>query len=198
VSPLPPKPAAPGQIPQIVINLTCTLEDLIAGTQRTALCPVRRWDAAKKALVEAEESVLVALQQGWKEGTILDFPGRGNDAEGGNGRGDLRITILEAPHALYSREGNNLRHIAAVKLLEALGGFVVKLQSLDGKQLEVPFPGPVAPGAQRLLPKEGFMSQRDKSRGDLIVEVKVRWPQYLSHADMEELKKGPLGKCPYH
>ena len=93
--------------------------------------------------------------------------------------GDVVFTIRERPHPVFIRAGNDLYMKLEVGLKEAITGFTRRVKSISGKEITI------SGGKDKLLiriPGEGMPEKkRPSKRGDLIVQVKVRLPSYLSH-----------------
>ena len=65
-----------------------------------------------------EEILTIEIKPGWKRGTKITFPEKGNE-EPGIIPADVIFVIEEKPHALYKRDGNDLVVNQEITLLEA-------------------------------------------------------------------------------
>lgn len=65
--------------------------------------------------------------------------------------------LLQAPHARFQREGNDLVCTLKVPLVTALTGGLPTIQTLDGRQLQVPLASTVTPNTTRTIPGEGAL-----------------------------------------
>lgn len=106
------------------------------------------------------------------------------------------FVVEEKPHPRFTRDGNDLRAKPDISLVDALTGSGTPkiLDMLDGRKIRVPppIPGIVKPGAETKIPGEGMPIRKaaaGKNRGDLIVIWNVIFPDRLTAAQKEGLKK---------
>jgi DnaJ family protein B protein 4 len=105
------------------------------------------------------------------------------------------FVVEEKPHDRFTREGNDLVTKVQIPLLEALAGTGGKkvVEALDGRKLQVPVPsGIVKPGQKTTVPGEGMPVRKEgavKKKGDLIVHWDIVFPQTLTPAQKEGLRK---------
>ncbi|KAE9452265.1 hypothetical protein C3L33_15836, partial [Rhododendron williamsianum] len=92
---------------------------------------------ANGRLSQESEILTIDVKPGWKKGTKITFPDKGNE-QLNQLPADLVFVIDEKPHNLYTRDGNDLIMNHRVSLAEALGGTTVNLTTLDGRNLSVP------------------------------------------------------------
>lgn len=94
--------------------------------------------------------------------------------------GDIIFTLVEEPHDVFSRLGNDLSAELTVSLSEALTGFNrVVLKHLDGRgiQLNRPRGKILRPVDCIKIPGEGMPVKRGDAKGDLYLLVKVEFPE---------------------
>jgi len=84
-----------------------------------------------------------------------------------------------------------------ITLLESLTGLTIKIPHISGEEYSVDIEAPITPGYQKLCPGKGYISQRDGSKGDLIIFFNILWPKEFTAEEKQVLKEGPLGKCQY-
>ncbi|CAK9140494.1 unnamed protein product [Ilex paraguariensis] len=82
----------------------------------------------------ATEILSIGVKPGWKKGTKITFPDKGNE-QVNQLPADLVFVIDEKPHDVCMRDGNDLIINYIVSLSEALGGTTVDLITLDGHNL---------------------------------------------------------------
>ena len=101
----------------------------------------------------------------------------------------------EKPHAVFTREGDDLICHIKIPLVDALTGAGGRktIETLDGRTLQVPVPsGIVKPNQEIRIPNEGMSIRKQgstKKKGDLIVLCDVVFPDHLTPAQKEGLKK---------
>ncbi|KAI0526342.1 DnaJ domain-containing protein [Xylaria bambusicola] len=94
--------------------------------------------------------------------------------------GNLVFVLVEEPHEVFNRVGNDLSADLEVTLAEALCGFSrVVLTHLDGRGIHINHPrGKVLrPGQVLKVTGEGMPLKRGDTKGDLYLIVKVEFPE---------------------
>lgn len=77
-----------------------------------------------------------------------------------------------------------------IDVKEALTGWKRTIKTIDGKQVALSGAGPTAPGYKEVFPNLGMpKSKKPTERGDMVVEVKVKFPTSLTPQQKAELKK---------
>ena len=131
----------------------------------------------------------VEIKPGWKKGTKITFPEKGNQ-EPGIIPADVVFVVDEKPHALYKRDGNDLVVNQEITLLEALTGKIIDLITLDGRNLVIPLTDIVKPGAEVVVPNEGMPISKEAGRkGNLRVKFDVKYPSRLTAEQKSDLKR---------
>ncbi|XP_010548385.1 PREDICTED: dnaJ homolog subfamily B member 1 [Tarenaya hassleriana] len=179
--------------PAIESKLACTLEELYKGGKRKMrISRVVPDDFGKPKTVE--EILKIDIKPGWKKGTKITFPEKGNH-EPGFTPADLIFVIDEKPHSVYKRDGNDLIVERNVTLLEALTGFTLTLTTLDGRNLTIPVLDIVKPGREIVIPNEGMPISKDPSKkGDLKINFEIVFPSRLTAEQKSDLKRVLGGK----
>lgn len=181
-----PSTSAPSEITK---PLKLALAELYSGTTKRLKVGRRLLDGS------SEDKVLeIQVQPGWKSGTKVRFPHAGNDQPDGEPQ-DLVFVVEEKPHEVFIRDGNDLTCRVQISLLDALTGTGGKkiVEALDGRKLQITVPpGVVKPGQQTTVAGEGMPIRKDgsvKKKGDLIVKWEVVFPDRITPAQKEGLKK---------
>lgn len=143
-----------------------TLEEAFHGTRR---------------LLEKEGRRLeVKIPRGVKDGSRIRIAGEGGRGSSGMPSGDLYLKVSVEPHAVFTRDGNNLRREIDLELYTAILGGEVQVGTLDG-HVTLKVPPETQTGRTFRLRGKGMPKLRQPSqRGDLYVKVRVRLPQNLS------------------
>ena len=165
-------------------RLPCALEDLYRGT--TKRLKITRNVRGRKM----EEVLEIPIRAGFKKGTKVTFPGKGDEPAPGVA-GDVVFVVDEKPHSTFKREGNDLAMKQTVPLVRALTEFAFNVTTLDGRTVRVDVQGPVSPGQVKVVEGEGMPVPKTQGakRGDLKVEFAVAFPQTLSAQQKSELKR---------
>ncbi|KAM3307847.1 dnaJ subfamily B member 4 [Capsicum chacoense] len=168
--------------------LLCSLEDLYKGAKKKMKISRTVLDASGK-LRTLEEILTIDIKPGWKKGTKVTFPEKGNE-EPGIIPADLVFVIEEKPHHVYARDGNDLTVNQEISLLEALTGKTLELMTLDGRNLNIPLTDIVKPGHEIVVPNEGMpISREPRKKGNLRIKMDVKYPTRLTEAQKSDLRR---------
>jgi molecular chaperone DnaJ len=134
------------------------------------------------------ETLTIKVPPGLADGSRIRVPGKGHVDGSGGEPGDLYVTVQIAPHALFEREGDDLRIVVPVAVHEAALGAKIEIPAPDGEaRLRVP-PG-TRSGQRFRIRGRGLPSPRDGSRGDLVAEVRIVLPRLLDERSKELLRE---------
>ncbi|KAL3528306.1 hypothetical protein ACH5RR_007628 [Cinchona calisaya] len=168
--------------------LMCSLEELYKGASRKLKISRRIIDRAGK-FRNLEEILTVDIKPGWKKGTKITFPEKGNE-EPGVISADLIFVVDEKPHSIYVRDGNDLVVNQEITLLESLTGKILELTTLDGRNLMIPLTEIVKPGYELTIPDEGMpISKEPRKKGNLRIKIDVKYPSRLTEGQKSELRR---------
>ncbi|KAL6768111.1 hypothetical protein ACKKBF_B37850 [Auxenochlorella protothecoides x Auxenochlorella symbiontica] len=177
----------------IEVPLHCTLEELYQGTTKRMRVD-RAVPTVESATGRCSEVLTVQVMPGWRAGTRVTFPEKG-DVRPGRIPADVVFVVEERPHPSYVRDGADLVYTHRLALVDALCGCTALVPTLDGRELALSVQGVVAQGAERLIPGEG-MPLGAGARGDLRVRFDVQFPPALDAGAREMLRAalppGPL------
>jgi molecular chaperone DnaJ len=138
--------------------------------------------------VRSRRNLKVRIPPGVDTGTRIQLSGEGEAGPGGGPAGDLFVEIVERPHPLFRRQGDDLHCTVSVPMTAAALGTSVTVETLDG-----PRPVDLRPGTQsgqvRTLPDLGVTHLRSPGRGDLIVHVEVLTPTRLDDEQEQLLRQ---------
>ncbi|XP_047154395.1 dnaJ homolog subfamily B member 1 [Vigna umbellata] len=180
--------AAPRKAAAVENALPCSLEDLYKGVKKKMKISRNVYDAFGKCR-NVEEILTIEIKPGWKKGTKITFPEKGNQ-EPGVIPADLIFVIDEKPHALYRRDGNDLVINQEITLLEALTGKTLDITTLDGRSLVLPLTDIIKPGAEVVVPDEGMpISKEPGKKGNLRVKLDVKYPSRLTPEQKSDLRR---------
>ncbi|KAF5474447.1 hypothetical protein F2P56_006346 [Juglans regia] len=178
-----PRKAAP-----IENTLLCSLEELYKGTTKKMKISREIADASGKTL-PVEEILTIEIKPGWKKGTKITFPEKGNEQPYVI-PADLVFIVDEKPHSTFTRDGNDLVITLKITLAEALTGYTVHLTTLDGRSLTIPINNVIHPNYEEVVPKEGMPIPKDPSkRGNLRIKFNIKFPTRLTAEQKSGIKK---------
>ncbi|KGN49255.1 dnaJ protein homolog 1 [Cucumis sativus] len=178
-----PRKAAP-----IERRLPCSLEDLYKGTTKKMKISREIADASGKTL-PVEEILTIEIKPGWKKGTKITFPEKGNEQPNVI-PADLVFIIDEKPHSTFTRDGNDLVVTRKISLAEALTGYTAHVTTLDGRSLTIPINNVIHPDYVEVVPREGMPIPKEPSKkGNLKIKFDIKFPTYLTSDQKSGIKK---------
>jgi DnaJ-class molecular chaperone len=170
--------AAPGR--DVSASLAITLAEAAKGVKKRVQLPTGK-------------EVEVKIPAGLDEGQQIRLKGQGLPGPGGGGAGDLLITVTVSPHALFKRDGLDLRLDLPVTLYEAVLGGKIRVPTLDGT-VELAIPPGTNSGRTFRLKGKGFPGKERK--GDLLATVRILLPEGQD-AELDELMRKWRDAKPY-
>ncbi|XP_076947676.1 uncharacterized protein LOC143619685 [Bidens hawaiensis] len=174
--------------PAVENVLACSLVDLYKGAKKKIKISRTVLDSSGK-IRNVEEILTIDIKPGWKKGTKITFPEKGNQ-EPGVIAADIIFVVDEKPHDVFTRDSNDLVMNQEISLLEALTGKMVELTTLDGRNLAIPVTEMVKPGDELTVANEGMPISKDpRKRGNLRIKFDVRYPSRLSAEQKSDLRR---------
>ncbi|GLT55722.1 hypothetical protein SLA2020_288170 [Shorea laevis] len=178
----------PRKGPAIERTLPCSLEDLYKGTTKKMKISRDVIDASGRPTT-VEEILTIEIKPGWKKGTKITFPEKGNEQRGVT-PSDLVFIIDEKPHSVFKRDGNDLVVTQKVSLLEALTGYTAQVTTLDGRNLTIPINNIINPTYEEVVKGEGMPIPKEPSKkGNLRIKFNVKFPTKLTTEQKTGLKR---------
>jgi molecular chaperone DnaJ len=116
----------------------------------------------------------------------IRLTGRGEVGPGGGPAGDLYVEIVERPHEVFTRDGEDLHCHVSLPMTAAALGTTLPLHLLDGEDTDVDVRPGTQPGTVLTLRGQGAPRLRATGRGNLLVHVDVQTPTRLD-AEQEKL-----------
>lgn len=114
------------------------------------------------------------------------------EGEGLPPHGNLVIVVqIDERATPFSRQGNNLILKEEISLSEALTGFVLDIEHLDGRELHVECKDIVRPQDIYRLEGEGMPIPQSDQKGDLFIVFEVVFPQdgTIKKGDIDKLRE---------
>ncbi|KAM9728843.1 dnaJ homolog subfamily B member 13 isoform 1-T1 [Menidia menidia] len=190
-------------------DLNLCLDDLFHGCTKKIKISRRVMNDDGHTSSIKDKILSINVKPGWKEGTRIVFSKEGD--QGPNSiPADIVFIVRQKTHPQFVRRGNDLVFKAKISLemvkiiyerlrvfvlsqqsckaykvifsfQQALTGFSVDIQTLDGRLLSIPINDIVHPAYKKVLSGEGMpLSQDPSQRGNLIVIFDVQFPDKLS------------------
>ncbi|KAL3654181.1 hypothetical protein CASFOL_003862 [Castilleja foliolosa] len=169
-------------------QLACSLEDLYKGSKRKMKISRIVLDDSGKP-VTVEEVLSIHIKPGWKKGTKITFPEKGNH-EPDSAPGDLIFVVDEKPHSDFRRDGNDLIIHQKISLLDALTGKALNITTLDGRDIALTVSDIVKPGQEMVIENEGMpISKEPGKNGNLRIKFDIKFPSRLSAEQKSNLRR---------
>jgi len=161
------------------------------GQDMSATTSIAFIDSVNGTTIKLEYSGMAAINAkipaGVLDGQKIKLRGKGQASPNGGPNGDLIITVTVKPHAVFSRDGNNLRLSVPVTFAEAVLGATITVPTLGGDPVKLK----VAPNTPngRVLRVKGKGVTTAKGTGDLLATVEVLVPAHISEKAAKALKE---------
>lgn len=173
--------------PPIENKLSSSLEELYNGAARKMRISRIILGAGGRTST-VEEVLTIDIKPGWKKGTKITFPKKGNE-QLGIIPADLVFVIDEKPHELFKRDGNDLVVAQKIALADAIGGWTISIPLLNGKTLAMPCTEVIYPGFEKTIPNEGMpIAKEPGKKGNLRIKFDVKFPTRLSSEQRTSIK----------
>jgi len=130
-------------------------------------------------------NISARIPAGVKNDQRIRLKGKGQSGEPGAPAGDLFINVAVSPHAVFSRDGDNLTVTVPIRFDEAVNGADIKVPVLDGPAVTIRIPAGTKTGAKFRARGKGVV--RPEKSGDLIVSVDIAVPKDLTAAAQKAL-----------
>lgn len=140
-------------------------------------------------IITKSEEIHIIIPSGIENGEVVRIAEKGEAAPGAH-TGDLYAKIHVLSHPVFRRSKHDLLMRLELPLSEALLGGSREIETLDGA-IKIKIPQSVSDGEVLKVIGKG-VPREDGSRGDLLIEVKIKMPRRMSPAVkalVEELRK---------
>ena len=154
-----------------------TLREVAEGGRRSLMLRTPQADGQVR-----QERIDVAIPKGVRDGQRLRVTGKGSIRPDGT-RGDLYLRVSVTPDSRFERHEADLHTTATIGLSEAMLGANVNVSTLGGSTLTVRVPPETRDGARLRLRGQGLPKAGSNQRGDILVRIRVQFPQDLSHRE---------------
>ncbi|NDU72916.1 molecular chaperone DnaJ [Actinomadura sp. DSM 109109] len=138
--------------------------------------------------VRTRRTVKVKIPAGVENGIHIQLAGEGEVGPGGGPPGDLFLEIVEKPHPIFEREGDDLHCTVEIPMTAAALGTSVTIETLDAAESVDIKPGTQS-GQVITLYNRGVRHLNESGRGDLMIHVNVETPGKLDEEQEELLRR---------
>jgi molecular chaperone DnaJ len=145
-------------------------------------------ECAGDGRVRTRSTLSVQIPPGVEGGTRIQMTGQGEVGPGGGPAGDLYVELIELPHPVFQRNGDQLHATMSLPMTAAALGATMELETLDGTA-----PIHIKPGTQSgstvTLRGQGMPRLRSSGRGDLVVHLEILTPSGLDKAQEDLIRQ---------
>ncbi len=135
-----------------------------------------------------ERTYQVDVPAGVDNGSTLRLTGRGAVGPRGGPAGDLYVHVRLRPHERFTREGHDLVCEIPIAFTQAALGMHLTFDTLDGAE-DLVVPAGTQSGRVFKLRGRGVPHLQGRSRGDVLVRVRVETPTRLSRAEEDLMRQ---------
>ena len=168
----------------VLVSVPC---DTCAGTGEVIPDPCD--ECAGDGRVRARRDIVANIPAGIQSGMRIRMAGQGEVGAGGGPAGDLYIEVMIRPHAVFTRDGDNLHASLRVPMIDAALGTELQVESLTGEEVTVVIPAGTQPNEIITLEAEGMPRLRAEGRGDLMAHVELFVPTEIDATTRELLEQ---------
>jgi DnaJ-class molecular chaperone len=173
------KPVDPSTMfkpPTIDKNIDVTLEQAYSGFKLELETDVKECD-----------KIEVMVQRGIRDNENMILLGKG--LRGGNGQhGDVNLKFTILPHENFTLKGKDLYYKTTVSLKEALCGFTITMNHINGQTLRLNNQNVIHPGFEREIANYGMVREGEET-GKMIIVFDVKFPMQLTVEQKEQIEK---------
>uniref|UniRef100_A0A7S3R873 J domain-containing protein n=1 Tax=Dunaliella tertiolecta TaxID=3047 RepID=A0A7S3R873_DUNTE len=164
----------------IEMQLGCTLEELFTG------CTKRMKIHRRTSRGPVSEVLEISIKAGWKKGTRITFPEKGDEVPGA-AAADIVFILEEKPHSRFKRDGNDLIHTANLLLVDALCGTTLQIPYLDGSSVELPLTDVISLLSIKVIRGKGMpIAKSPGTTGNMLVNFKIIFPRSTQISDEQK------------
>ncbi len=138
--------------------------------------------------VQTHKNLSVRVPPGVDTGDRIRLAGEGEAGQNGGPPGDLYVQIAVRPHAIFTREGDDLYAEVPISIVTAALGGELEVPTLDGR-VKLKVPAETQTGKLFRMRGKGVQSVRSSHVGDLLCRVVVETPVNLSRPQRELLEQ---------
>jgi DnaJ-class molecular chaperone len=175
--------AQKGQGKDIRYTLEVSFEEAVFGATKKITLPPTEGSTVSR-------EVTIVIPPGMKPNTVKTMKGDGEPGKLGGVAGDLVVMIRVAEHAVFERDGIDVRSEHAISITQAALGAVIDVPTLDGS-VKMRIPEGTQPGRVFRIRSRGVpqAAGTNAPRGDHLVHIQVEVPTELSARQRELLEE---------
>jgi len=138
--------------------------------------------------VRKQRTLSVRIPAGVDTGSVLPLRGEGEAGKNGGPNGDVYIYISVKPHAIFTREDNDIYCEIPITFVQAALGDSIMVPTVDGK-VKLRIPEGTQSGQVFKLKGKGVQNPNGFGKGNEYVEIKVEVPKNLNEKQKNKLRE---------
>ena len=151
------------------LNITCqiTLVDSFVGKQL---------EANYQLPSGRPQTVVINIPPGIQNGETIRYQGLGDDSVPHTQRGNLNVTIVVMPDAVYDRRGDDLYTTLDINPIEAMIGCRKRIRLITGQTMDLDIRPGVDSGTEFASAGQGFSNPHTNNKGRFVTVINLRTP----------------------
>jgi DnaJ-class molecular chaperone len=168
------------------IGISVTLKDAFLGSSRKV--PINRIVNENGRKRQETELMEIEIPRGVMHNETVILQKKGHVMSNVN-KGDLHLIFQIKNDAMFRRNNNDLYYRHKITFKESLCGFQFQIKHLDGKLYNINNQGGtiIHKDVKKVVSNLGMV--RDETKGNLIIEFDIDYPNMLSEDVIEKLKE---------
>jgi molecular chaperone DnaJ len=146
--------------------------------------------------VDKVTKIRVRIPPGVDNDSKVRIPQKGNAGRFGGPPGDLIISINVTDHKFFKRNGPSLEIILPITYMEAALGAKIEVPTLEGNTL-LKIPPGTSSGQKLRLKGKGVVNPKSKTKGDMMIEIKIV-PPPTTDIEVRRMLQKIEKKAPYN
>lgn len=138
--------------------------------------------------VKKQRTLSIRIPAGVDTGSVLPLRGEGEAGKNGGPNGDVYIYISVRPHAIFTREDNDIYCEIPITFVQAALGDSIMVPTVDGK-VKLKIPEGTQSGQVFKLKGKGVQNPNGFGKGNEYVEIKVEVPKNLTEKQKSKLRE---------
>lgn len=139
--------------------------------------------------VNVAKTLEVSIPAGIADGNRISLRGMGNAGRNGGSAGDLFIEVSVRKHAIFRREGNDIKCEIPITFAEAALGAKINVPTLEGDTVAFDIPEGTQSGTSFTVKGKGIPNISGRGRGNIVFTVTVEVPKGLTAEQKDALRK---------
>ena len=131
------------------------------------------------------QTINIPIHRGIDKDSLIIIENEGNSINN-TVKGDIKIHVKITDDPVFRRDGNDLNCKKVISLKQALCGFEIDIQHLNGKMLHLNNRSNrtiITPETKKIIPSLGMVHEEEV--GNLIIEFQIDFPQQLTEEQLE-------------